>query len=203
MSGHWQLSSNNLVSLRALIHDPKHDPEVGKDAEDEFTWDDDEEEESDSKHHSQQQQHGGTTPKASSTTPTASASATLTPEALASSLSALPVPSSSSDKIRNDSGSEDEWSAESPKAAPAPVGATLTVAAAKSPTNMSSTRTSEDSYAVVDGVETPIRGGGGGGAAVNSVQSMSSEASSPRVEQPAQQASKKEAKEEDDWSDWE
>ncbi|KAG0081631.1 hypothetical protein BGZ92_000171 [Podila epicladia] len=179
--------------------------EVGNDAEDEFTWDDDEEEESDTKHHSQQQ-HGSTTPKASSTTPKASTSTTLTPEALASSLSALPVPSSSSDKIRNDSGSEDEWGAESPKAALAPVGANLAVTAAKSPTNMSSTRTSEDSYAVVDGVETPIRGGGSGGsggAAVNSVQSVSSEASSPRVEQPAQQASKKDAKEEDDWSDWE
>ncbi|KAG0337554.1 hypothetical protein BG000_005267 [Podila horticola] len=174
--------------------------EVGNDAEDEFTWDDDEEEDSSDNKHQSQQQHGSTTPKASSTTPKAGVSSTLTPEALASSLSALPVPSSS-DKIHHESGSEDEWGAESPKAAPAAAaaGATLAVAA-KSPTNMSSTRTSEDSYAVVDGVETPIRGGG---AAVNSVQSMSSAASSPRVEQPAQQASKKEAKEEDDWSDWE
>lgn len=123
-------------------------------------------------------------------------SSTLTPEALASSLSALPVPSS--DKITHaDSGSEDEWGGESPKAAPA---SSANLAVAKSPTNMSSTRTSEESYAVVDGAETPLRGG----AAVNSVQSMSSAASSPRVEQSVQQkASKKEAKEEDDWSDWE
>ncbi|KAG0037177.1 hypothetical protein BGZ82_003022 [Podila clonocystis] len=172
--------------------------EVGNDAEDEFTWDDDEEEDSSDNKHTSQQQHGSTTPKASSTTPKAVASSTLTPEALASSLSALPVPSSSSDKIHG-SGSEDEWGSESPKA-PAAVGATLSVVAAKSPTNMSSTRTSEDSYAVIDGIETPIRGGG---AAVNSVQSVSSAASSPRVEQHAQQASKREAKEEDDWSDWE
>ncbi|KAF9209156.1 hypothetical protein BGZ59_010246 [Podila verticillata] len=176
--------------------------EVGNDlAEDEFTWDDDEEEESDTtnKHHGQQ--HGSATPKAASDTPKAGqvlgSTSTLTPEALASSLSALPVPSS--DKInRADSGSEDEWGTESPKAAPV---SSANLAVAKSPTNMSSTRTSEDSYAVVDGAETPLRGS----AAVNSVQSMSSAASSPRVEQPAQQgqASKKEAKEEDDWSDWE
>ncbi|KAF9425161.1 hypothetical protein BGZ94_007785 [Podila epigama] len=200
--------------------------EAGNDlAEEDFAWDDEEDESSENA----ALEHGSVTPKAekaavdSSTTPKGSqalrASTTLTPEALASSLSALPVPSASdaTGDHNRASDSEDEWGNESPKlvakstpstsatVATTTGGATATGSSAggmltvtKSPTSMSSTRTSEDSYAVVDGTETPVR------MATQSVQSMTSAASSPKVAEQSQQTKPKiESKDEDDWSDWE
>ncbi|KAF8938784.1 hypothetical protein BGZ58_000161 [Dissophora ornata] len=183
--------------------------EAGADlAEEDFTWDDNDDEEEEGETSGGQ---GSITPKAEKT-PRASQILSdpkagvkrepLTAEALASSLSALPIPdetTAGSDdgvaKTKQGTGSDDEWGSESLKSSSSP-------SAKKSPiTNMSSTRTSEDAYEVVDGVETPIR------APVASVTSISSAASSPAMEQPARQPDSKTkssaSKEEDDWSDWE
>ncbi|KAG0304575.1 hypothetical protein BGZ98_005323 [Dissophora globulifera] len=190
-------------------------------AEEDFTWDDNEDEDEDEETSGGQ---GSVTPKAdkkSSDTVTPRASQILssskpgvkreplTPEALASSLAALPIPDGSTagsedDAVKVTADIDDEWGSESLKS-PTSLSAqsfsakSSTGAHSKSPTtNMSSTRTSEDAYEVVDGVETPLR------VPVASVTSVSSAASSPALDQPArQQSSKKSAKEEDDWSDWE
>ncbi|KAF9140087.1 hypothetical protein BG015_001799 [Linnemannia schmuckeri] len=202
--------------------------EVGADlAEDEFTWDDNEDEDEDEGDKRTRETTGGqgsVTPKAEKNTfdavtpkanQTAEESASrikrepLTAEALASSLSALPIPdeSSTADDAKA-SGSDDEWGSESLKSSSSPsaqsfsIKSTATGAHSKSPTtNLSSTRTSEDAYEVVDGVETPIR------APLTNVTSLSSSATSPVLGAPAQLGSSKlkpaESKEEDDWSDWE
>lgn len=110
----------------------------------------------------------------------------LTAEALASSLSALPVPEESNEAKA--SGSDDEeWGSESLKSSTSPsaqsfsIKSSTTGAHSKSPTtNLSSTRTSEDAYEVVDGVETPVR------VPLANVTSLSSSAASPVLGTPAQ-----------------
>ncbi|KAG0286995.1 hypothetical protein BGZ96_009016 [Linnemannia gamsii] len=199
--------------------------EVGADlAEDEFTWDDNEDEDEDEGDKKSGETSGGqgsVTPKAEkktldNVTPKASQTAVesasrikrepLTAEALASSLSALPVPDESNEA--KSSGSDEEWGSESLKSSSSPsaqsfsIKSATTGAPSKSPTtNMSSTRTSEDAYEVVDGVETPVR------VPLANVTSLSSSAASPDLATPAQLGSSKlkpsESKEEDDWSDWE
>ncbi|KAK3812677.1 MAG: hypothetical protein J3R72DRAFT_427899 [Linnemannia gamsii] len=176
--------------------------EVGADlAEDEFTWDDNEDEDEDE---GEQKAGGSVTPKAEkktldNVTPKASQNAEsttsgikrepLTAEALASSLSALPIPSESSTADdEKEAGSEDEeWGSESLKSSSSPsaqsfsISSSATGAHSKSPTtNLSSTRTSEDAYEVVDGVETPIR------APLANVTALSSSAASPVLGTPAQ-----------------
>ncbi|KAF9110392.1 hypothetical protein BGX27_006422 [Mortierella sp. AM989] len=197
--------------------------EAGADiSEEDFTWDDNDDDEEEGESSAGQ---GSVTPKAEkkssdAVTPRASqilsGSQTsvkrepLTAEALASSLSALPIPdentAGSDDGAKAGLASDDEWGSESLKSTSSPsinTSAKLpTGTHSKSPTtNMSSTRTSEDAYEVVDGVETPVR------VPLASVTSMSSAASSPALEQPIQQPGSKlkpaDSKEEDDWSDWE
>jgi len=112
----------------------------------------------------------------------------LTAEALASSLSALPIPDESSTTEGGKApGSDDEgWGSESlksssPSAQSFSVKSSVTGAHSKSPTtNLSSTRTSEDAYEVVDGMETPIR------APLTNVTSLSSSAASPVLDAPTQ-----------------
>ncbi|KAG0319252.1 BSD domain-containing protein 1 [Dissophora globulifera] len=214
-----------LVIMETAVADktePLNALEAGAElAEEDFTWDDNEDEDEDEETSGGQ---GSVTPKAdkkSSDTVTPRASQILssskpgvkreplTPEALASSLAALPIPDGSTagsedDAVKVTADIDDEWGSESLKS-PTSLSAqsfsakSSTGAHSKSPTtNMSSTRTSEDAYEVVDGVETPLR------VPVASITSVSSAASSPALDQPArQQSSKKSAKEEDDWSDWE
>ncbi|KAK3814806.1 MAG: hypothetical protein JOS17DRAFT_421598 [Linnemannia elongata] len=202
--------------------------EVGADlAEDEFTWDDNEDEDEDEGNDKSGETSGGqgsVTPKAEKKTLDAVTPKTnqnskesasrikrepLTAEALASSLSALPIPdeSNTADDARA-SGSDDEWGSESLKPSSSPsaqsfsIKSSTTGAHSKSPTtNLSSTRTSEDAYEVVDGVETPVR------VPLANVTSLSSSAASPVLDTPAQLTGSKlkpaESKEEDDWSDWE
>ncbi|KAF9170144.1 hypothetical protein BGX21_006814 [Mortierella sp. AD011] len=185
-------------------------------SEEDFTWDDNDDDEEEGEPSAGQ---GSITPKAEkksgdAVTPRASQILSgsqanikrepLTAEALASSLSALQV--GSDDGAKAGSGSDGEWGSESLKSTSSPsVKASAKMSSGthskSSTTNLSSTRTSEDAYEVVDGVETPIR------VPVASVTSMSSAASSPAPEQSAQQQSDKlkpvDSKEEDDWSDWE
>ncbi|KAG0261186.1 BSD domain-containing protein 1 [Mortierella polycephala] len=200
--------------------------EAGADlAEEDFTWDDHDDDDEEEGEPSGGQ--GSITPKAEkkdlgAVTPKASQILSgngkdsfqvkqepLTAEALASSLSALPIPdeattgASATEGAKAKSGSEDEWGSESLKSS-ANSGSVKspTGAHSKSPTtNMSSTRTSEDAYEVVDGVATPIR------VPLANVLSLSSGASSPALEQTATPQSSKlkttESKDEDDWSDWE
>ncbi|KAF9903346.1 hypothetical protein EC991_003885 [Linnemannia zychae] len=196
--------------------------EVGADlAEDEFTWDDNEDEDEDE---GEQKAGGSITPKAEraaldNVTPKSSQAAEessrikrepLTAEALASSLSALPIPSESgtSEDVKEAGSDDEEWGSESLKSSSSPsaqsfsIKSSATGAHSKSPTtNLSSTRTSEDAYEVVDGVETPVR------VPLAHVTSLSSSATSPVLGAPAQLGSSKlkpaESKEEDDWSDWE
>ncbi|KAF9356674.1 hypothetical protein BGX26_004910 [Mortierella sp. AD094] len=197
--------------------------EAGADlSEEDFTWDDNDDDEEEGEPSAGQ---GSITPKAEkkgsdAVTPRASQILSgsqadikqepLTAEALASSLSALHIPdentAGSDDGAKAGSGSDDEWGSESLRSTSSPsakVSAKMSSGThSKSPTtNLSSTRTSEDAYEVVDGVETPVR------VPVASVTSVSSAASSPALEQPAQQQSGKlkpaDSKEEDDWSDWE
>ncbi|KAG0364940.1 hypothetical protein BGZ54_007009 [Gamsiella multidivaricata] len=204
--------------------------EAGADlADEDFTWDDNDEDEDEQKAESSGGQ-GSITPKADkkntdAMTPRASQILSgvdslevkrepLTAEALASSLSALAIPdettagSDDGAKAGPGSGSDyEEWGSESMKSSSSPSvksfsAKSSTGAHSKSPTtNLSSTRTSEDAYEVVDGVETPVR------APMASVTSVSSAASSPALGQSAQQPSSKqkssETREEDDWSDWE
>ncbi|KAI1321820.1 hypothetical protein EDD11_000096 [Mortierella claussenii] len=218
--------------------------EAGADlAEEEFTWDDNDDEDDDSSNEPESSGgQGSVTPKAEkknldTTTPRASqilsSSPTsrtqgsikikrepLTAEALASSLSALPIPDEAAGSDDGhatkpstgaaESESEDDgWGSESLKSTSSPSAKSLSVAGTathskSSTTNQSSTRTSEDAYEVVDGVETPVRV-----PVAPSITSISSAASSPALEQSAhhQDASSKikspESKEEDDWSDWE
>ncbi|KAF9537566.1 hypothetical protein EC957_007962 [Mortierella hygrophila] len=202
--------------------------EVGADlAEDEFTWDDNEDEDEDEDNEKSGETSGGqgsVTPKAEKTTldtvtpksnQNAEESASrvkrepLTAEALASSLSALPVPSESNtaDGVKASGSDDEEWGSESlksssPSAQSFSIKSSTTGAHSKSPTtNLSSTRTSEDAYEVVDGVETPVR------IPLANVTSLSSSAASPVLGTPAQLGSSKlkpaDSKEEDDWSDWE
>ncbi|KAF9341629.1 hypothetical protein BGZ91_005553 [Linnemannia elongata] len=166
--------------------------EVGADlAEDEFTWDDNEDED---------EVEGNEKIKREP----------LTAEALASSLSALPIPneSNTADDAKASGSDDEEWGSESLKSSSSPsaqsfsIKSSTTGAHSKSPTtNLSSTRTSEDAYEVVDGVETPVR------IPLANVTSLSSSATSPVLGTPAQLGSSKlkpaESKEEDDWSDWE
>lgn len=115
----------------------------------------------------------------------------LTAEALASSLSALPIPDESttavSDQANAKTESDDEWGSESLRSASSPSAKSFSAKSSagsqsKSPTtNLSSTRTSEDAYEVVDGVATPVR------VPLANVLSLSSEAGSPTVERPAHQ----------------
>ncbi|KAG0271165.1 hypothetical protein BGZ95_001068 [Linnemannia exigua] len=196
--------------------------EVGADlAEDEFTWDDNEDEDEDE---SEQKAGGSVTPKAEkktldNVTPKASQTAQestsrikrepLTAEALASSLSALPIPSESgaADDEKVAGSDDEEWGSESlksssPSAQSFSIKSSATgVHSKSSTTNLSSTRTSEDAYEVVDGVQTPIR------VPLANVTSLSSSATSPVLDAPAQLGGSKlkpaESKEEDDWSDWE
>ncbi|KAG0212097.1 BSD domain-containing protein 1 [Mortierella sp. GBA30] len=200
--------------------------EAGADlAEEDFTWDDnDDDDEAEDEGTGGQ---GSITPKAEkktteSVTPKASQILSgddsfkvkrepLTAEALASSLSALPIPDESatagSEGAEAKAESEDEWGSESLRSSSSPSAKSFSIksstgAASKSPTtNMSSTRTSEDAYEVVDGIATPVR------VPLANVLSLSSEASSPAPEQTAQQQqgakAKATEKDEDDWSDWE
>ncbi|KAF9287735.1 BSD domain-containing protein 1 [Mortierella alpina] len=194
--------------------------EAGADlAEEDFTWDDNDDDEDEEGEGSGGQ--GSITPKADkkttdSVTPRASQILSkedsfqvkrepLTAEALASSLSALPIPDESttavSDQADAKAESDDEWGSESLRSASSPSAKSFSVKSSagsqnKSPTtNLSSTRTSEDAYEVVDGVATPVR------VPLANVLSLSSEAGSPALERPAQQ--QQGTKEEDDWSDWE
>ncbi|KAG0079477.1 hypothetical protein BGZ90_002512 [Linnemannia elongata] len=203
--------------------------EVGADlAEDEFTWDDNEDEdevEGNEKSGETSGGQGSVTPKAEKktldavtpkTNQNAEESASrikrepLTAEALASSLSALPIPneSNTADDAKASGSDDEEWGSESLKSSSSPsaqsfsIKSSTTGAHSKSPTtNLSSTRTSEDAYEVVDGVETPVR------IPLANVTSLSSSATSPVLGTPAQLGSSKlkpaESKEEDDWSDWE
>ncbi|KAF9434001.1 hypothetical protein BGZ76_008717 [Entomortierella beljakovae] len=184
--------------------------EAGADlSEEDFTWDDNDDDEEAESSGGQ----GSVTPKADkkesdTVTPRASQILSgkspsnikqepLTAEALASSLSKLPIPSESTTGDKGaQSGSDDEWGSESLKSTTKSSGSHSKT----STTNMSSSRTSEDAFEVVSGTETPV------GAPVASVTSVSSAASSPAPEQTAQQSSKlkpTDGKEEDDWSDWE
>ncbi|KAF9182366.1 BSD domain-containing protein 1 [Haplosporangium sp. Z 767] len=200
--------------------------EAGADlAEEDFTWDDNDDDDEEEGEPSGGQ--GSITPKAEkknlgAVTPKANQILSgngkdsfqvkqepLTAEALASSLSALPIPdeattgTSANEDAKARSGSEDEWGAESLKSSANSISIkSPTGAHSKSPTtNMSSTRTSEDAYEVVDGVATPVR------VPLANVLSLSSEASSPALERSATPQSSKlkttESKDEDDWSDWE
>ncbi|KAG0200553.1 hypothetical protein BGX33_010916 [Mortierella sp. NVP41] len=206
--------------------------EVGADlAEEEFTWDDNEDEDEDEGDKKAGETSGGqgnVTPKAEkktldTVTPKAGQAAEdsasrikrepLTAEALASSLSALPVPDeavigSATDNAKATGSDDDEWGSESLKSSSSPsaksfsIKSSTTGAQSKSPTtNLSSTRTSEDAYEVVDGVETPVR------VPLANVTSVSSSAASPVLGAPTQLGGSKlkpaESKEEDDWSDWE
>ncbi|KAF8955790.1 hypothetical protein BGZ46_002543, partial [Entomortierella lignicola] len=165
-------------------------------SEEDFTWDDNDDEEEEGEASAGQ---GSVTPKAEKNTDTVTPKADikrepLTAEALASSLSALAIPdektTASDDGAKPASGSDDEWGSESLKSPPSP----SVIASSKlssglhlktSMTNMSSTRTSEDAYEVVDGIETPVR------VPLASVTSLSSASSSPALEQPAQQVGSK------------
>ncbi|KAF9964129.1 hypothetical protein BGZ70_006912 [Mortierella alpina] len=194
--------------------------EAGADlAEEDFTWDDNDDDEDEQGEGSGGQ--GSITPKAEKkttdlVTPRASQILSkedsfqvkrepLTAEALASSLSALPIPDEStttaSDQADAKAESDDEWGSESLRSASSPSAKSFSARSSagsqsKSPTtNLSSTRTSEDAYEVVDGVATPVR------VPLANVLSLSSEVGLPAVERPAHQ--QQGAKEEDDWSDWE
>ncbi|KAF9567262.1 hypothetical protein EC968_003466 [Mortierella alpina] len=180
--------------------------EAGADlAEEDFTWDDNDEDEDEAGEGSGGQ--GSITPKADkktndSVTPKASQILSkedsfqvkrepLTAEALASSLSALPIPDGStatvSDQANAKAESDDEWGSESLRSASSPSAKSFSAKSSagsqsKSPTtNLSSTRTSEDAYEVVDGVATPVR------VPLANVLSLSSEAGSPAVERPVPQ----------------
>ncbi|KAF9933384.1 hypothetical protein FBU30_005593 [Linnemannia zychae] len=191
--------------------------EVGADlAEDEFSWDNEDDDDEDEK---KAEGQGSATPKAEkkmlhNVTPKVTQSTSesiskikrepLTAEALASSLSALPIPSESGtgDDSKASASDDDEWGSESLKSSPSAQSFSVKGTHSKnSTTNMSSTRTSEDAYEVVDGVETPVR------VPLANVVSLSSSAASPAPNSPAQLGSSKlkpaETKEEDDWSDWE
>lgn len=187
--------------------------EVGTDlAEDEFTWDDNEDEDEDEggkKIGEIPEGQGSVTPKAEkkaldNVTPKASQTAEesasrikrepLTAEALASSLSALPVPgeSNTTEEAKGSGSDDEEWGSESLKSSSSPsaqsfsIKSSTTGAHSKSPTtNLSSTRTSEDAYEVVDGVETPVR------VPLANVTSLSSSAASPVLGTPAQLGSSK------------
>ncbi|KAF9975413.1 hypothetical protein BGZ65_008257 [Modicella reniformis] len=198
-------------------------------AEEVFTWDDNEDEDEDEDDNHEEETSGGQgsiTPKAEqknldTVTPRASQILSQVPskvkqdsliaEELASSLAALPIPSDDDITTGSDkkaaSGSDDEWSSEKSPSAPSfSVKSSLSGFHSKSSTtNASSTRTSSDTYEVVDGTETPVRAA----PMAASVTSISSAPSSPApTGQPAQHPSSSnpkssESKEEDDWSDWE
>ncbi|KAF9978158.1 BSD domain-containing protein 1 [Actinomortierella ambigua] len=193
---------------------------AGTDPEEDLTWDDSDSEEDDDT--DTKAKDGSATPKASSsslanpttpkagkeastskdaaasatsastTTETTTPATTLTPEALASSLAALPVPSEADTKSL-DSDSEDGEVASKGAAA----GASNDGGASVNKEN--SARTSEENYEVVDGSVTPAR------ALESAVLSLSSTAAtSPIVDQHTTMAAPAEkSKDEDDWSDWE
>ncbi|KAK3825039.1 MAG: hypothetical protein J3Q66DRAFT_396066 [Benniella sp.] len=183
--------------------------EAGVDlAEEDFTWDDNDDDDQEGEASEGQ---GSVTPRASQSLAGSQAGLPLTAEALASSLAALPVlddqAASSGNGAKARQGSDDEWGTEespkSPSAKSFSIKSSSGMQSKSSTTNASSTRTSEDTYEVVDGVGTPVR------APVASTTSVLSATSSPAPGQPAQHPGSSKSKSaeskdpEDDWSDWE
>jgi hypothetical protein len=183
-----------------MMHNPPmiYDLEAGVDlAEEDFTWDDNDDDDQEGEASEGQ---GSITPRASQSLAGSQAGLPskepLTAEALASSLAALPVLDDQAAGPGNGAkarqGSDDEWGTEeslkSPSAKSFSIKSSNGMQSKSSTTNASSTRTSEDTYEVVDGVETPVR------APVASTTSVLSAASPPAPGQPVQHPSSSKSK---------